>query len=129
MKSRAANTDATNVGAMSSPEFLSGMAKVYANSPSELTMREAIAVELNVGTITTMFEKSHLQYQAGFLTDEHWQRNLADMQCLLTVSLLRDIVMGWSFRESFVALISVIVDEISDEAIHCYTYGWDYPLD
>lgn len=129
MKSRAANTDATNVGAMSSPEFLSGMAKVYANSPSELTMREAIAVELNVGTIMTMFEKSHLQYQAGFLNDEHWQRNLAEMQCMLTVSLLREIVMGWSFRESFVAVISEIVDEISDEAIHCYTYGWDYPLD
>jgi hypothetical protein len=128
-QSRTANTIATNVGAMSSPEFLSGMAKVYANSAGELTMREAIAVELNVGTLMTMFENNHLQYQAGFLNEEHWQRNLDEMQCLLTVPLFREIVAGWSFRESFGAVISGIVGGISDDAINCYTYGWEYPLD
>ena len=69
-QSRTANVVATNVGAMTSPAFLSGMAKVYANSPSKLTMPEAIAVELNIGTSMTLFENNHLQYQAGFLNDE-----------------------------------------------------------
>ena len=127
-QSRTASTVATNVGAMSSPEFLSGMAKVYANSPSELTMPEAIAVELYIGTTMTLFENNHLQYQAGFLNEEHWQRSLDEMRCTLTVPLFREIVMGWSFRESFEAVISDIVNGISDEAINCYTSGWEYPL-
>ena len=128
-QSRTANVVAANVGAMSSPEFLSGMAKVYASSSSKLTMQEAIAIELNIGTIMTLFENNHLQYQAGFLNEEHWQRSLDEMQCMLTVPLFREIVMGWSFRESFEAVISDIVDGISDDAINCYTYGWNYPLD
>jgi len=51
------------------------------------------------------------------------------MRCVLTVPFFREIVMGWSFRESFEAVISDIANGLSDEAIDCYTYGWQYPLD
>jgi hypothetical protein len=127
-QSRTANTIENNVGAMSSPEYLSGMSKIYTKKSSELTMPEAIAVELNIGTIVTMIENNHLQYQAGFLPEEHWQRNLSELQCVLTVPLFREIIMGWPWRESFAVVISQIVEQESDDEGNCWTYGWTYPL-
>ena len=80
------------------------MSKIYADKAGELTMPEAIAVELNIGTALTMIENNHLQYQAGFLPEEHWERNLAEVECILTVPLFREIVAGWPFRASFAAI-------------------------
>lgn len=62
-----------NAGAMSSPEFLSGVSKVYLNKSDELTMPEAIAIEWYTGTNLTLIENNHLQFQAGFLSKEHIQ--------------------------------------------------------
>ena len=128
-QSRTAVTVESSISAIGSPEFLSGMSKIYANRANELKMSEAIAVELYIGSIFTMIENNHLQYQAGFLSEEHWQRNLAEMQCALTVPLFREIVMGWPFRESFSAVISGSIGQITGDANYCWTYGWTYPLE
>ena len=76
-----------NAGAMSSPEFLSGVSKVYLNKSDELTMPEAVALEWYIGTNLMVLENNHLQFEAGFLTPEHWQRNLEELDCILTVPL------------------------------------------
>ena len=105
------------------------MSKIYAGKASDLTMPEAIAIELHIGTTMTMIENNHWQYQAGFLPEEHWERNLREVRCTMTVPFLREIIMGWPWRESFAAVLSQIAVDISDDEDDCYTWGWTFPLD
>ena len=128
-QNRTATNIEANAGAINSSEYLSGMSKIYAGKASDLTMPEAIAIELHIGTTMTMIENNHWQYQAGFLPEEHWERNLREVRCTMTVPFLREIIMGWPWRESFAAVLSQIAADISDDEDDCYTWGWTYPLD
>ncbi|MDX1402999.1 MAG: hypothetical protein R3192_00600 [Woeseiaceae bacterium] len=125
---RTANTIEANNAGLSSPELLSGMSKIYTDKADELTMPEAIALEFHIGTILTMYENNELQRQAGFLSQEHWQRNLDELECMLTVPIFREIAYEWSFRESFQSLVSEALDRVPENAENCWTMGWEYPL-
>ena len=83
-------------------------------------MNEAVALEWWVGTNLTVLENNHLQFQSGFLTHEHWQRNLAELECLLTVPMFRDIAADWQFRESFKQVISGVINSIPADAENCW---------
>jgi hypothetical protein len=50
-------------------------------------MPEAVALGFYVGTDLMILENNHLQFQSGFLTHEHWQRNLEDLECYFTVPM------------------------------------------
>lgn len=129
-QSRTTHTVEANMGSMNSPEFLSGVSKLYARKSEELTMPEAVALEWYIGTVLTMIENNHMQYQAGFLPEEHWQRNLDDMQCMFTVPLFREIATGWPFRNSFDAVIAdVIRQKSADVDDDCWTWDWTYPME
>ena len=127
-QSRTANTVESNIGSINSPEFLSGVSKKYARRSEELTMPEAVALEYHIGTILTIIENNHMQYQAGFLSEEHRQRNLGEMHCIFTIPLFREIATGWPFRNSFKAVISDIIRQISADTDDCWTWDWNYPL-
>jgi hypothetical protein len=119
-----------NAGAMSSPEFLSGVSKVYLNRSDELTMPEAVALEWYIGTNLALLENNYLQFEAGFLTPEHWQGNLNELDCILTVPLFRDTASDWNYRESFRNVLSDAMQEISDDAENCWAigYDWNFPM-
>jgi len=117
-----------NAGAMSSPEFLSGLSKVYLDKSDELTMPEAVALEWYIGTSLTVLENNHRQFQAGFLLQEHWQRNLEELECMFSVPLFREIANEWDFRESFGKVILDVMKEIPDDAENCWSYGWNFPM-
>ncbi len=119
-----------NAGAMSSPEFLSGVSKVYLNKSDELTMPEAVALEWYIGTNLMVLENNHLQFEAGFLTPEHWQRNLEELDCILTVPLFRETAIDWNLRESFRNVLSDVMQKISDDAENCWAnaYEWNFPM-
>jgi hypothetical protein len=124
---RTANTVETNIGSINSPAFLSGMAKLYTRSDNDLTMQEAVALEYHMGTVLTMLENNHLQYQQGFLSEEHWQRNLDELRCQVTVPFLREIATAWPLRDSFDAVIAEVIRE-SQPDDNCWYWGWDYPV-
>jgi len=127
--SRSATTVGNNNSAMGSPAFLSGMSKVYAGKADELTMPEAIALEMHVGNILTMIENNHVQYLAGFLSNEHWERSLDEVRCMMTVPLFREVATGWAFRDSFDAVIADILRAVPEGADSCWTMGWTFPLE
>ena len=77
---RSGATVESPVAASSSPEILFTSAKIYANKSDELTMQEAVAWEYHLGADMTMFENNHQQYEMGFLSEEHWQRNVAELE-------------------------------------------------
>lgn len=96
----------------------------------ELAMQEAIALEWWFGTNLAVFENNLLQFHSGFLTPEHWQRNLKELECMLTVPLFRQIATDWPFRESFQKVISEELQKIPADSENCwsYSYGWDFPI-
>jgi hypothetical protein len=117
-----------NIGAISSPEFLSGVSKVYLNKYDELTMPEVVALEWFTGTNLTLMENNHLQFQAGFLSEEHWQRNLLELHCLLTVPLFREMASDWDFRESFKRVISDVMQEVQGDENCWLVTEWNFPM-
>ena len=128
-QNRSAAAIDTNVGVMGSPAALSGVAKIYRNESDELTMPEAVALEQLIGSTLYMLENNQLQFQQGFLSNEHWQRNLRELHCVLTVPLFREIASAWEFRDSFKKVISRMLQEIPPDAENCWSYkDWDFPM-
>lgn len=127
-QNRTATAIGMNVGSISSPEFLLGVSKIYLNRASELTMPEAVALEWHIGSVLMIMENNHVQYQAGYLSEEHWQRNLNEMRCTLSVPLFREIAENWPFRESFSAVIDNVLQEISTDSENCWAGSFSYPL-
>jgi hypothetical protein len=124
-----ARSDATVqsiVAAISSPEFLSASAKIYAARPDELTMQEAVAWEFFLGANMTMFENNHRQYEMGFLGEEHWQRNVAELRCTFEFPLNRQMTENWFYRESFNNVINEVIDQSSQNRSGCWDYDWPY---
>lgn len=121
----------SSLAAINSPEFLDASAKLYANRQDDLTMQEAIAWEYYIGANLTALESNHQQYRLGFLSEEHWRRNVEELQCMLDLPLNRKVVDNWSFRASFRKLI----DELSAQAIEdpngCWdpSLAWPYPIE
>jgi len=128
-QNRTATTVAIHAGVLSSPETLSGLSKIYRNKFDQLTMPEAVALEYLVATSLVTLENNHVQFQQGFLSEEHWQRNVKELKCTLTVPLFRNIATAWDFRESFQAVISNALKEIPPDAENCWSYNWDFPMD
>ena len=119
-----------NSASISSPEFLSAVSKVYLNKIDELTMPEAVALEYYIGSILLLIENNHLQFEAGYLTQEHWQANLDELTCMFSVPLSRQIAHAWDFRESFRTVMSDVVRELPDDAPNRWAeYGWKFPLE
>jgi hypothetical protein len=126
-----ARSDATVeslTSAINSPEFLSASAKVYANNSNELTMQEAVAWEYFLGADMTMFENNHQQYEMGFLSEEHWQRNVAELECTFELPLNRQMTRNWFYRESFMIVIEEIIDQASENHTGCWDYDWPYSV-
>ena len=129
-QNRTATSIGLQVGAINSPEFLSGTSKLYQNKADELTMPEAVALEWWFGSELISLENNHQQFQSEFLTQEHWQRNLNDLECMLTVPFLREVAAEWQFRESFKKVIADVIQKIPPDAENCwaYSYDWDFPM-
>lgn len=128
-QNRTATSVVANVGLMSSPAALSGVSKIYRNEFDQLTMPEAVALEQLIGNSLTMLENNQLQLHQGFLSEEHWQRNMDELNCILTVPLFREIATGWDFRDSFEQVVSDTLQKMPPDAENCWTYHWDFPMD
>ncbi len=126
-----ARSDASVEYAMSvtnSPEVLNAIAKIYSNKSDELTLQEAVALEYLLGANMTMFENNHQQYLAGFLSQEHWQRNLEELRCELDWPGAKQLVSGWDYRESFEKVLDEIIEQAIQNPTGCWDVRWPYAL-
>jgi hypothetical protein len=98
---RASTTVDANAGVLSTPQFYSGMAKIYSGRRDQLTAEEYIALEQELNIFLTIYENNHYQYTMGFLPEEHWQKNLVELDCRMTEPFQRSIAEDWLARENF----------------------------
>jgi len=109
--------------------ILSAMSKVYANRADALTSQEMIALEYRLAQSAGMWENNHFQHQAGFLSDEHWQRNLDEMICEFSLPLYRTLILEWTYRESFMEVMrDAIAKAEANPTCWKYDWEWDYPI-
>jgi hypothetical protein len=126
-----ARSDASSeltMSAMTSSEFLGGMAKVYAKNSDDLTMQEAVALEHYWGSILTQIEGNHQQFLLGYLSEEHWQRNIRELECLLDLPLARQFIINWDYRDSFEDVLVELADNAAAQSIGCWSYDWPFAV-
>lgn len=108
--------------AISSPEFLSGAAKLWDNSTDTLTSEEYVALTSSFMAQLAIWENDHFQYQNGFLSEEHWAMTRLHMTCTFAIPFYRDL-LGMHFRESFAAVLQEISDVAKSDPLGCWTFN------
>ena len=119
-QSRASTSIELSAMRASSPDFTSAMAKIYAGNSDELTPQEEVTVEYFFGALITMLENHHFQVEAGYLPDEHWEKNLNELRCELSLPLFREMIDYWEWRPSFKAVIDEIKADVVTNPIDCW---------
>lgn len=120
-QARAATSVEFNAMRASSPEFTSATAKLYAGHPESLTAQEKVTLEYFFNGEMTMMENLHYQYELGYLPGEHWEKDVADMRCLLSHPYYREMLNWFNGRKSFQA----VLDKIAADAARNPSDCWD----
>ena len=100
------------IQASANPEFTAAMAKIMSGRTEEVTGEERVALEWYFGASMQNLENQHFQYVSGFLPEEHWQKNVADIHCFASLPAFRVLMEGWTWRKSF----QEVVDQQFDRA-------------
>ena len=107
-----------SIGSINSPEYLSGVAKVYSNTPELLTLPEFIAVKWEFDSYMQIYENNHLQNELGFLPLDYWQKNVNSMKCFFEHPFYRTI-LSTDFRGTFAAVVADIVEQSIENPSGC----------
>ncbi len=119
-QARAATSIELSAMEASSPEFTSGMAKLYAGKVAELTAQEKISLEYFFGAEMTIYENHHFQFEAGYLPKEHWERNLSGLRCFVALPYAKESIANWEWRESFQQVIDEIIANSESNPSDCW---------
>ena len=104
-QARAASSIDIDVASASSPEFTSGTAKLLRGEVEKISPSELVALEYFLGATFLRYENHHYQYELGFLPEEHWSRNISEMECYLSTPMYREMLDDWEFRDSFQRIV------------------------
>ena len=97
------------VAEASSPENTSARAKAKQGDFASISPEEQESRELFFAAYVVMAENHHYQYEAGFLPEDHWARNLAELRCAFTDPMNRELIANWKFRASFQAVLNDVI--------------------
>lgn len=110
--------------AISSPDYLSGTAKLLAGSTDAFTPEEDVALTHHFMAQLAIWENDHFQYQNGYLSGEHWAMTKQHMTCTFANSYYRDM-LNMHFRESLDAVIRQLADEAKSDPLNCWASADD----
>ncbi len=103
----------------SSPEYTSARAKFDRGDYDSISPEERVSLEEFLTAYMVMVENHHFQYESGFLPEEHWLRNVKEMQCVFAVSFNWDLIKGLRFRASFQSVLDEIIADAESDPIIC----------
>jgi len=129
-QTRAYGSVGMNAASNSSPTLLSAEAKLWVGKQDELKPEEIVALVHDFYGRMETFENNHYQYTAGFLGEEHWQKNLLQLHCLFSHSIYQELWDANEFRSSFAALVDRILQDVRNNPSDCWEYEhgsiWDW---
>ena len=112
-QTRADQSIAITLTALESDTTLSFWGKAYGNVEGEFTPAEsALGGQIALARLVH-WENMHYQYRQGFVTEEHWQTELASMRNLIPHPAFRFIYEGNkdSWRRSFREVLDQILED------------------
>jgi hypothetical protein len=118
-QARTATAVDLSIGPITSPEWLAGVAKVNSEDIESLTKEEHVALLWEFFALMAVWENNHLQYELGFLPEEHWTRNANSMKCVFEVPYYRDKYSTADIRESFAAVVAEILKQAIENPSGC----------
>ncbi len=124
---RAGQTIEAHAGVMGSPQHFSGMAKLYSGQRNQLTAEEFVALESESTIFLTIYENNHFQYEMGFLPEEHWKKNLADLDCRMTEPFFSALAAEWWVRESFKSVLNAAIERGRHAENSCWVSSPENP--
>ena len=117
---RAAQTVEAESTSIGTPQHFSARAKIYSGRRDALTAEEYVAIEHELAAFLTVFENNHFQYEMGFLPEEHWRKNQADLDCRLSEPVFISMAEEWSARGSFRAVLDETIERGRQAAQSCW---------
>jgi len=118
-----------NLALVDNPYFLSGMAKIYTGRHDELTAREAIVLEYDLGSQLVVRDNYFQQYEWGYLTDSYWSRTLEELKCIYENPWYRQALHGWAFRAEYQSLLEEIEKEAIQNPTGCWNLDFQHPIE
>jgi hypothetical protein len=124
---RAAITVEFNSGVIGTPQWFSANAKIYSGLRDQLTAEEWIALETQTGTLLSIMENNHYQYETGFLTETQWSQVVDELKCALSEPAIRNFAQGFHTRHSFKAVLEELIEQAKGSSRSCWVSYSDDP--
>jgi len=130
-QTRAYGSVEKNTAVMTSPTLLSAIVKAWDGKSDELEPAEIVALAHDFYGKMDTYENNQYQFSAGFLSEEHWQKNLEQLHCLFSLPINREFWEPIEYRESYAALINGIIEEAIKNPSDCWEnqegsiWDWD----
>ena len=109
------------VAMASTPEFTNSQAKLYSDEVDTITPAEKVSQGYFFAALMVKYENEFFQYEQGFLSEEHWAKDLRELNCMFRhpfyQSLYKD---SWDFRDSFESLIKDAIAHPEMAASDCW---------
>ena len=113
-----------------SPELLSATVKVWAGKLDLLEPEEIVALSFEFSARMDIFENNQYQFNSGFLSEEHWQKNIEEMRCLFSLPIYREFWEPYAHRKSYAELVNGVIRDATNTPSDCWEYEqgsiWDW---
>jgi hypothetical protein len=129
-QTRAYGSVESNMAKINSPILLSAEAKLWVGKLNDLEPEEIVALSHAFYGEMDIYENNHYQFNSGFLDEEHWQKNLAQLRCIFSQPIYQEFWVPKDYRKSFAVLIDGIVQDAKKAPSDCWKYDqgsiWDW---
>lgn len=124
---RAAMTVEIASSVQGSPKLISALSKLYSGQRGSLTAEEYTVLEYLANAELTNIENNHFQYENGFLPPEHWEKNLAVIECMMSEPFFRDVGGYWDARVNFRKVLDEAIEKGRRAERSCWVSHPDDP--
>jgi len=121
-QARSQATQELKATALSSPDLVSALTKIYGGDYDDITPSEYVALDTYFSASMSGYENLHYQHQQGFLPDEHWENNLRELHCWFSLPIYREIIDGYSYRASFQNVLDEVISTSVKSPDDCWSY-------
>lgn len=129
-QTRAYGSVERNMAITMSPKLLSASAKLWTGKQDALEPEEIVALVYDFSARMDQFENNQYQFNSGFLSEEHWLKNIEEIRCLFSQPIYREFWEPDTYRMSYAELVNGIIRDATDNPSDCWEYEqgsiWDW---
>lgn len=129
-QTRAYGSVEMNMATTMSPQLLSAQVKLWTGKQDMLRPEEIVAAAHEFYARMDIFENNQYQFNSGFISEEHWQKNIDQLWCIFSQPIYRELWVPYDYRKSFAELVNGIIRDAENNPSDCWEYDegsiWDW---